>query len=1114
MAGVITPMMVTFVSQCEKKALKRTRRVLDAFADRIGNNTWQTVITEEGLKTVKKMLRQTASKSTAVSCHWIRSRSRTELVWVVGVKSKFNSQGVVPVNYTENEIEQYMDGNRWQTLDIIKYAAAIAGLFHDFGKANLLFQKKLRPKKKGENNKTHESYRHEWVSLRLFQSFIGKQSDQEWLDALSEVEKEQNESCFKDGVDSVEAFDHPISNLPPFAQLVAWLILTHHKLPLVPSWKEGVNHQRLSAAELWFNKGFEPIWNSFNCKESSLDEVKNNWSFDDHGLPYQSKKWRSNACILASEAKVKLKHFEMQDFLNDQIFTSHLARLGLMLADHFYSAQEEVTEEWQSPNYKVYANTDRKTKELKQQLDEHLIGVAYHAKSIIKALPKLNKSLQSLSETPFLINKTPKEFKEKFGWQDEAKNLARQLSEGSVTKGFFGINMASTGKGKTLANAKIMYALGELSGRKRFSVALGLRTLTLQTGQEYRKELELNDEQLAIAVGGTAVKLLFENANQQTNEQHTQSEQCDTGSESAEEYLDSDLFVDYQGDIYQHSLSDWTSRNERIEKLIQAPLLVCTIDHLIPATEGTKGGKQIGPMLRLLTSDLVIDEPDDFGLEDLPALCRLVHWAGTLGSRVLLSTATMPPALTYAAFQAYQAGWEQFAKANIDDWKGKIICAWFDEKNAESEELKEFCDYQTFHEAFVKKRIKHLNNENKTKHLGDILNIEANDNETVISTVAKVVQKSSIKLHRHHSQIINQKSVSIGLVRMANINPLVAVAKELVNLEVPEDTCIHLCVYHSRYPIAIRSYLENKLDHMLKRNPKDGGWPSEEFVTYLDKFEKHNHIFIVLASPVAEVGRDHDYDWAIIEPSSMRSIIQIAGRVLRHRDKTPEYPNIMLLNKNIKCLNGKAICFDRPGFELSKFNLKMNSHELSAILKKEQYQNINSIQRAIEPEGYKEDFADNLVSLEHKALLELLFKNSNAAAKVWWKKQPYWCGEVQKQQRFRDSKKDEALYLMLENGQPKWKWKNENVYPAKFGEVSGSGVTIESIKDFPIANGNYFWFELDVLSIYNQLAQDLGIEPKKVGERFGEVRVVEYGNNNVQEYSYHPNLGLFQEVEK
>jgi len=97
-------MMVTFVSQCEKKALNRTRRVLDAFADRIGDNTWQTVITQEGLLAVKKLLRKTVTKNTAVSCHWIRSRARSELVWVVGSRTKFNYEGHVPVNTTLNEV--------------------------------------------------------------------------------------------------------------------------------------------------------------------------------------------------------------------------------------------------------------------------------------------------------------------------------------------------------------------------------------------------------------------------------------------------------------------------------------------------------------------------------------------------------------------------------------------------------------------------------------------------------------------------------------------------------------------------------------------------------------------------------------------------------------------------------------------------------------------------------------------------------------------------------------------------------------------------------------------------------------------------------------------------
>ena len=161
--------MVTFVSQCEKKALNRTRRVLDAFADRIGDNTWQTVITQEGLLAVKKLLRKTASKNTAVSCHWIRSRARTELVWVVGSRNKFSHEGVVPVNTTLKGIPMDIATNKpikgltyantqLQRLEhhlfAVGYIAAkfypnetqmtsasfIAGCLHDLGKIDPQFQ--------------------------------------------------------------------------------------------------------------------------------------------------------------------------------------------------------------------------------------------------------------------------------------------------------------------------------------------------------------------------------------------------------------------------------------------------------------------------------------------------------------------------------------------------------------------------------------------------------------------------------------------------------------------------------------------------------------------------------------------------------------------------------------------------------------------------------------------------------------------------------------------------------------------------------------------------------------------------------------------------------------
>jgi CRISPR-associated endonuclease/helicase Cas3 len=137
---------------------------------------------------------------------------------------------------------------------------------------------------------------------------------------------------------------------------------------------------------------------------------------------------------------------------------------------------------------------------------------------------------------------------------------------------------------------------------------------------------------------------------------------------------------------------------------------------------------------------------------------------------------------------------------------------------------------------------------------------------------------------------------------------------------------------------------------------------------------------------------------------------------------------------------------------------------------------------------------------------------NQSGAKVWWRNQSHWCGEVQRQQRFRDSKQDEPYYLWLvdDYATPKWKWKNEHVYPAKFADQGT--IVISDSGELNKATGNNFWFDLNPLKIYTELANDFSLYLSEVSERFGEVRLIEYGNNSYQEYKYHPNLGLYKEI--
>ncbi len=1099
-------MNVLLVSQCSKQALPETRRVLDQFAERKGDRVWQTAVTQQGLDTLRKMLRKTARRNTAVACHWIRGKDRTELLWFVGNLRRFNEQGTVPTNTTGNDILRNADENQWHTAEAVALLGAITGLFHDFGKANKLFQKKLKPSAKPPYS---EPYRHEWVSLRLFQAFVGEDTDAQWLERLSVVtvasEAVMLSAIVKDSSNPNQS-PNPFYQLPPLARAISWLIISHHRLPKL---RNDEHEPRIESIDTWLTdrKTFKPYWNSPQCEftewtEAQWDDV---WDLS-LGTPMCSTIWCQKACAIAKRA-IKLPSFLDNDWLADS-FSSHMARLIVMLADHSYSAAGP-TRVWQDKKYKACANTalNEKTqkRETKQKLDEHNIGVSHNAYLLGKSLPKLRQTLPAITRH--------KKFKQRntlprYRWQDKAYELACSVNTRSKTQGFFGINMASTGCGKTFANARIMYGLADEKIGCRFSVALGLRTLTLQTGDALRERLHLGTDDLAVLIGSSAVRDLHERARAKASSKN-KTEGAGSGSESDESLFEDHQYVRYDGSLDDGRLSTWLANSPKLLQLLSAPVLVCTIDHLMPATDGDRGGKQIAPMLRLLTSDLVLDEPDDFGLEDLPALTRLVNWAGMLGSRVLLSSATLPPALIKALFEAYRSGRDVYNRVcGESDYARGVCCAWFDEYRCESADLAEADQFAKVHSSFADKRIEKLKQAPVLRR-AELLPITAAPNdEAVISAMAATITGGITRLHKQHNEVdpVTGKSVSIGLVRMANINPMVAVAQAIVGADLTKNFRIHFVVYHSQYPMIMRSAIEGLLDQALTRHNSEDIWRVPHIRTALDTHTEKNQIFVVFATAVAEVGRDHDYDWAIAEPSSMRSLIQLAGRIQRHRHIAPTAPNLLILSKNFKALQKRAPAYAKPGFESSNYSLQ--SHDLTEILPVHHYEHINSIPRIAESKSL--DASNSLVDLEHLHMRGKLFGDPDrfmsVHAALWWQHNATWCAELQRLMPFRSSRPDEEFMLLMEDDD------SDAIFHLTHRKndptLAEDRFNLQTIE---CSAGFTSWINLSTENLLEVEAERAGLGYKITSHRFGRFRLPEQKDGGLKKWQFSEIFGVWQE---
>lgn len=1112
-------MNILLICECDKRALTETRRILDQFAERRGERTWQTPITQQGLETLRRLLRKTARKNTAVACHWIRGKDHSELLWIVGDASRFNSQGAVPTNRTRRNIVRSEDENDWHTGEDIRLLAQMAALLHDLGKASVAFQQRLRQRGPVEKN----LYRHEWVSLRLLQAFVGpdQTEDAGWLQRLAEPTSE-DDACWlktgrywRDGLD-VEA-PKPFQSLPPLAAAIGWLMVSHHRLPVFPVYDEQGKQQGLGRRAADFKAArlpnllasVEHDWNEQH-RPAEPAQIKDYWQFK-QGLPVQWPKWRAQASKVAHKLLALTTQPDKGQWL-DNPYVMHLARLSLMLADHHYSSLPAAAQSEADPKA-LYANSDS-SGQLKQSLEEHLLGVTQWAGRVGYGLMNFERHLPRLAKHRGLAKRTDKKA---FFWQNKAAEAATALRNRAAEQGAFIINMASTGCGKTLANARILYALSDPERGMRASFALGLRTLTLQTGRSYRQDLHLDEDELAIRVGGSASRALFEFYQEQAEAQ---------GSASTQALLEEDSHVLYEGQMAEHPLL--LAADAETRKLLSAPLLVCTIDHLMPATESLRAGRQIAPMLRLMSSDLVLDELDDFDLNDLPALTRLMHWAGLLGTRVLLSSATLPPALVEGMFLAYHAGRTQYQRNRGQPNTGRvpdIPCLWVDEFGVQSHACTDAEALRAQHEAFVRHRAHKLTQQaDKSCRRGELLplNLTASKEEALYRAFAESVQEAILKAHDRHAEICPHtgKRVSFGLVRMANIEPLFEVALALFKLGAPEGYRVHLCVYHARFPLILRSAIEQQLDTCLNRRDPQGVYQRPEIRQTLEQSPEPEQIFVVLGSPVTEVGRDHDYDWALVEPSSMRSLIQLAGRVQRHRQRPCQTPNILIFDTNLRHLlipKGKdGAAFVRPGFEHEyapfKDPFRLSSHRLGKLLRQDEYQSISAIPR-IQPRPQSEwKSKESWVDLEHARLADQMLQDSNVRPKLnatsaWQFPQALLTGVLPQQQPFRDDSTPdtEVLFLPDEDEEQlifhRVDQEAKRGQPAVYTLVEQSKLVRLELDCGPRISP---WGQHELMDLLETQSEALGQSLRRCAERFSVVTVLD----SERGWRYHPILGF------
>lgn len=800
----------------------------------------------------------------------------------------------------------------------------LAALFHDLGKASVAFQTKL------QNGGGAEVLRHDLLSFVIVAESLWHSdiTEEGWLERLSSnpqaacscanedllvppesvwLSRIANRLVNEKGVlvekRQLRALDMSASGL----LTVLWLVLTHHRLPAGDDLAEQLDAGR--HMNFPFEDSVIALAPMAECLKPHSGEK-----------PWENADWLRAVSSAAADALSAFRAIrahgpvETPPFFWIQV-AAHLLRPALILSDHLGSMQADrgglVKDAFAGPS--IYANLHGK-RHAGDTLHRHLTRVADLSTQMsrVALAPSLAPTTSLPATSPALHRGLP----DAYAWQETLGDACASAREHGPV---FASIIAETGAGKTIAGARAMHNLSP-SGM-RFTLALGLRSLTWQSANSMLEDAEISAADLTVAVGQPQTLGLDDKA--RDNQLRALSAPR-LGSESADGHApDTALSNDAFDASWLEGVCSEAEATEFWGKpalaLLSAPVLACTVDHLVAAVSLVRGG-DAKLFLRQTSSDLLLDEIDSYSATDLQSLGKLTFVAGLHGKNVVLMSATMSPAVQNGLFAAWRAGLVLHSHLKSQPLAfGAVFAANSCPPRVlvSPDSISAAAAWQSFagqvSSTYAAAAAKGARRQ-MTVH-----QLKANSTEDAFPEIAEC----GLRLHEAHHCIDPATGirVSVGFVRFNTAKNAWAFSRYLSRRPEPlaGQADIRFITYHSKFPRNYLGVLDATLKQLTKRKSEAGFLATPALRAALDASTSKDLVVLVSTTTLIETGRDFDFDWAVLEPRSVRGEVQAAGRVRRHRWEVlgpGSPPNIIMLSTPLKALDRPTSpAWGRPGIE-------------------------------------------------------------------------------------------------------------------------------------------------------------------------------------------------------